>query len=339
MTRSTDIPYCFAILRTDRVDGPCIQFLRAEIHHQYDGDSAFTVQTAAWDDDMRGASYETMEHNEFDGGIYTFRFLTSSSRRQGVQEYKFWFLPFYYQRNGLNIPVIDFQFKSWLPSVFTSVPIRENEREFLQIYDDIHASRIRELFDGAQLERRSRFEFEEQFDRFHWSFAREPRQLPFLRRNLRAGRRDSGMVDIPIRTPSPPSRRTRRRDTIFDVPIYNPGLMYDDVPPTPRHIIAAGGGQPVPIQAPAPAPQIVRIPIAIPKHIGAILLANARTGSDTCPIAATPFAECGKLALTPCFHIFDADNLQRWQSTNNTCPVCRTELATVVMEELANSTA
>lgn len=332
MTRSTDIPYCFAILRTDRLDGPCLQFLRAEIHHQYDGDAGFAVENISWADEMRYMRYREMENNEFDHGIYTFRYEGAHHERERIQEFKFWFLPFFYERNGVRIPVIDFQFKSWLPSMVSPIPIRDDERYFLQIYDDIHSRRMRELFDGRHLQHGSRFDVQDQFDRFQ-SFAGEQRRQPFLRRNLRNGRRFSGIVDIPIRSPSPPRRRNLRRETFYE-PSLNM-IEIPDMPQTPPHstqdqwwqiAVGAGAGQP----APPPAP--LRIPIQIPKHIGEILLAHARTGSDSCPIAATPFAECTKLAITPCFHIFDADNLQRWQSTNNTCPVCRTAVASVVVE-------
>lgn len=72
--------------------------------------------------------------------------------------------------------------------------------------------------------------------------------------------------------------------------------------------------------------------LPLPKDIGDILLENARKGKDSCPIAATPFAECETLCVSSCFHIFDKASLTRWQETHTTCPVCRCKIENVVCE-------
>ncbi len=72
--------------------------------------------------------------------------------------------------------------------------------------------------------------------------------------------------------------------------------------------------------------------LPLPKDIGDILLANARSGKECCPIAAVPFAECESLCVSSCFHIFDKTSLTRWQEDHTTCPVCRCKIENVVYE-------
>jgi hypothetical protein len=73
--------------------------------------------------------------------------------------------------------------------------------------------------------------------------------------------------------------------------------------------------------------------LPLPKSVGTLLIKDARSGSDSCPIAATPFAECEKLSVSSCFHIFDAKSLARWQADHTSCPVCRCKIENVVSEE------
>jgi hypothetical protein len=72
--------------------------------------------------------------------------------------------------------------------------------------------------------------------------------------------------------------------------------------------------------------------LPLPKEIGSILLSHARKGADLCPIAAIPFAECEKISVSSCFHVFDAASLARWQAEHTTCPVCRCKIENVVSE-------
>jgi SUMO ligase MMS21 Smc5/6 complex component len=62
------------------------------------------------------------------------------------------------------------------------------------------------------------------------------------------------------------------------------------------------------------------------------LLQQARSGSESCPIAAQPYSECSTLTVTSCFHIFDKASLERWTQTHDTCPVCRVYLTNRVNE-------
>lgn len=74
--------------------------------------------------------------------------------------------------------------------------------------------------------------------------------------------------------------------------------------------------------------------LALPKSVGYVLLANARSGSEACPISMTPYAECKKLCVSSCFHIFEEECLTKWQETNRKCPVCRSKIENIVSEEI-----
>jgi hypothetical protein len=73
----------------------------------------------------------------------------------------------------------------------------------------------------------------------------------------------------------------------------------------------------------APVPVATTIIRPIPRHIAEILINNARSGTESCPVTAVPYNECESLTITSCFHIFDTEALNRWLTTNDTCPVCR----------------
>lgn len=326
MTRPIDIPYAFAVLRTDRVQGPCLQFLRCTLHHLRDGSPAYSVETVSWAEEMHNERYEEMDSSDYDPRIYTFHHRSFSPQARSAQEYKFWFLPFYYRRNNIIIPVVEFQFKSWLPSHFPPIPIRNDQTYFLRVFDEIHAERISDLHNGEHLQRGTIEDFENSFQRFRdYHYFRQRRQVPYSRNEQRQ-RSISPDWDTRYRTPSPP-RRNRRRDTIFDNAMFhNPRLLPEVV--TPIAVIA-------PPPAPSQPAQIIRVPLALPSEIGRVLLSHARKTADSCPIAATPFTDCSRLCVSSCFHIFDAESLSTWQQTHNTCPVCRTQLTNVVTEDTA----
>lgn len=71
----------------------------------------------------------------------------------------------------------------------------------------------------------------------------------------------------------------------------------------------------------------------LPKAVGDVLLANARRGTEACPISTTPFSECGRISITSCFHTFDFESLARWRESHNNCPVCRSRIENVVSED------
>jgi hypothetical protein len=37
----------------------------------------------------------------------------------------------------------------------------------------------------------------------------------------------------------------------------------------------------------------------------------------------SPFSAVQTFGLTPCFHLFEHDAIQKWAQNNSACPVCR----------------
>lgn len=64
----------------------------------------------------------------------------------------------------------------------------------------------------------------------------------------------------------------------------------------------------------------------IPKFVAELLVKRARENSETCPISTNSPEECQRIAITNCFHWFDAASLEQWMRTRRECPVCKTEV-------------
>lgn len=61
----------------------------------------------------------------------------------------------------------------------------------------------------------------------------------------------------------------------------------------------------------------------IPPYVVELIVKDQVQKNNSCPITMTPFSALRRFGLTPCFHLFDYDAIQRWKQTNTACPVCR----------------
>lgn len=193
----------------------------------------------------------------------------------------------------LDIPFLEFQYRSWIP----------RSQDDLQFTTDIHMHeilRIMESVQEARLETIRRIEDSE----YTLSEYRHPyHHLDGPDDHDDRRHNQGGLVGA-----------TRYRNTRSATP-----------PPPPEIRI---------VQVEVPVERIVIQTHAkpLPKAVGDILIANARAGTDSCPIAAITFKECTKLSITSCFHVFDFESLSKWQETHSTCPVCRAKIENVVSE-------
>lgn len=80
------------------------------------------------------------------------------------------------------------------------------------------------------------------------------------------------------------------------------------------------GPAPVPSAPPAP------IPSPIPAFVAEALVIVAKQKGAPCPITMTPFQGIHQVAITPCYHLFDASALTSWLLTKPTCPSCNGSL-------------
>lgn len=88
--------------------------------------------------------------------------------------------------------------------------------------------------------------------------------------------------------------------------------------------------QPPPPSAPAvdpvPSPPLSRSsrPASkLPLYVASLLVADAKKKGESCPISMTPLESCTRIAITDCYHCFDAESLERWLATSLTCPMCK----------------
>ena len=70
-----------------------------------------------------------------------------------------------------------------------------------------------------------------------------------------------------------------------------------------------------------------------PPHVLQKLFAEARNGTDVCPITLAPFSESEQLSITSCYHIFDTEGLNEWRAVRSTCPTCTGPIQLVIHEE------
>lgn len=298
-----DFPEVFAILR-DGVRNPCLQILRAfaceytrSLRNNYTQRGFHEVSNVANVHEYYGRLVRAPSQILQDRRIYTFHYYHPVSGEP--QEVYYWFTPFVLEcADRIGIPLLEFQYRSWLPTGYQPVPVRANLNELYDVLSRIQEERLAEI-------RRT-----EDTDSIHTISPRR-HDMTFYDPNLNTddfdtyplmgGRNRNGRVRSP---PPPPPPRIVESVRLVEVPVERVVVQHRVLP--------------------------------LPKDVGTILLSHARKGADFCPIAAIPFAECEKLCVSSCFHIFDAASLTRWQETHTSCPVCRSKIENVVVEEAQN---
>jgi hypothetical protein len=277
------IPEYFAILR-DGYRGPTLQVLQAIPSNDGYGShrNTFEIVNSRRRDEYIGELAHAPYHITNDGNIHTLRYLPAQGEEP--QEVYYWFTPFALDiGNAQGIPLLEFQYRSWIPTGHVPLPVRANLNELFATLHRIQETQLVEIRRREDEASMGTPRYSRAYNRIH-----TPPRVDSWNRNSRH-----------LRTPSPPPRIV---ETVRLVEV-----------PVERVVIQ-------------------NKPLPIPKAVGDLLLSNARKGADTCPILQTPFSECTKLAVSSCFHIFDAESLSMWQQTHTSCPVCRCKLENVVSE-------
>jgi len=57
-----------------------------------------------------------------------------------------------------------------------------------------------------------------------------------------------------------------------------------------------------------------------------LILRNAAAEGARCPITMDPIEETETFTVTACYHVFNAEALQRWLRERSTCPECNGRL-------------
>jgi hypothetical protein len=143
------IPEYFAILR-DGIRAPCLQVLRAracEEDYEYNRHSlrgCYEVVHPRHSDDFRGELIHAPYHTRNDRAIHTLRYLPSEGEEP--QEVKFWFTPYVLENHANQvIPLLEFQYRSWIPTGFTPIPLRANLNELYGTLSRIQEERLAEI--------------------------------------------------------------------------------------------------------------------------------------------------------------------------------------------------
>ena len=68
---------------------------------------------------------------------------------------------------------------------------------------------------------------------------------------------------------------------------------------------------------------------SVPPYVVELIVKDQIEKNNSCPITMTPFSGIQTFGLTPCFHLFDYEAIQRWMRTKSECPVCRKLLLSV----------
>ena len=299
--RTSELPELFGIIRSSHFRDPCVQLCSAEhilrgSHRSFDGLDYHIVQNVNNRDDTRSHIDFEMLHTNIESHLLLIRYKHPITGH--LQEVYCWFLPFRMIRGGYSIPILDFQYRSWLPTNYVSFPIEYNINTVMRIVEDIQQGKLREI-QGIEDSDADPYIPWGDFVRGRTHPEGSPRTPNERYFNSRSRAR---YVDpFPrIRTPSPP-------------------------PPPPVRIVE--------VQVPVERVVIQTRVQQLPKVVGDILLANARQGPESCPILSTPFKECEKISVTSCFHIFDSESLRRWRVDHTSCPVCRSKIENVISEE------
>lgn len=308
MTRFEALPSTFAIVRTAGYRGPQFQILTSHCepwnNHPFGdrGDEPYNI-VEEWVGQYDDGPYrlEQPRNNETDRRIYQAKYRNPITN--DVLEVKYWYLPFVLEVGIRRVPLLEFQYRSWIPhsqrTIEVDLPM--SMTQFMSIFERIQRDRLDDIRDG---EDRVMTTNERRFQRALSRYPRGPDDYDDrLNRNERyVGAGGEARMRYMDRPPSPVPPR------IIEVPVE----------------------------------RVVRVPVdrvviqtrvaPLPKTIGDILISNARKGADSCPIVATPYSECDSLSITSCFHIFDGPSLTRWCEDHTSCPVCRTKIENIITE-------
>ncbi len=278
-------PEHFAILRSLSSRGPAWQLLESRSMSSGLPPSESFYRIDSFRRYSSGTTVDNVVYTNVPG--WTTRRTVSLRTEDGeLLHQTYWKLPMTLQIGIFRFPVLEFEYKAWLPRPSVRIPIPTDQQD-LQRYYSYQRQVILQRED--RLERRL-------FD------------------------------DLPRRPPSPP---------ILSRPISPISTDSDSV----HSIMTVYPSHPLdyPVLPPSPVQQIPSTrPLPIPELVGSLLIQNARTNDDTCPISTVPYKELVSLTATSCFHIFDTESIQIWLKEHQQCPVCRHSISNLVTKEIKN---
>lgn len=338
MTRNNTPPDVFAVIQT-MTNPVSLQFLKTNRGNVIQGVQTYSVENVEWADDMMNIPHaEYTYFQTLDTNIYTLVFPPNPQNpTSGFQREKYWYLPIFFIHHSQRIPVIEFQYKSWLPSNHSPlIPICYEEEHIINdMLLPINQARCDTISRQEETARRA----QAQAPRTPPPRPRRQSPPPAPQRNRRPQQqREEGNNRLNILLEV--ARSFDRAELTLGEDLESIRMRLDRLDghvPRPPPLNLQGlineeellSAQTPPRHEPPPVVLLRALPL--PKHIGDILIAHAKSGTDTCPISANAYSECTSLAVTSCYHVFDSASLATWQATHNTCPVCRLHITNTVI--------
>jgi hypothetical protein len=106
-----------------------------------------------------------------------------------------------------------------------------------------------------------------------------------------------------------------------------------DLAPREHHVMDIRGQVPRRSRSPLwglrRTPSITMNAPPIPSYVMDLLIKDATETKKSCPITMLAFSELQSIGITPCFHLFELDSLERWKEEHGTCPLCRSAIFTI----------
>ena len=306
MTRIDVFPQQFAVVKEFEDDGPKFQFLDSRLLRVEDGECIYEISKAEWGRNMVDRNWVERDIENFEPEIQVLNCVYED--RVNPQRYRYWPLSGVYipGLNGNNIPILEFQYKSWIPISRHLIPI-QNKELFMRFFHRVNREHIDILRQNPN----------------YLTPPPAPTQIvtPLAPNHPR-------FLSYRTSPPPPINISTQALDELLE--------SFHDLP-IPRNLtelLEQEGDLPRAFQVHDEAsPRAVSMPLPIPQRVGELLIHDARAGTECCPITASPYSTATRLSVTSCFHVFDAESLETWRREgSNTCPTCRATIVNIVTQ-------
>lgn len=143
MSHSDLLPEVFAIQRRTSKSRVSFQILISEYNTRHD---YYTVCDSR--DSLENILYSLEKIRPEEFGAFVSIIQIKHPVRDSILEVNCWQLPYILQTHRVSIPVLEFQYRSWIPSMHTSIPIQmpRGSSEFLRIVDTIQQDRLEQIY-------------------------------------------------------------------------------------------------------------------------------------------------------------------------------------------------
>jgi hypothetical protein len=296
-------PELFGVVKT-QANPRCIHILRA-VRARIGPDEFYEVMTFNNADVFLTLPLIEDNRSELDR---TIRVVNRQNIADQIIGERCWLLPFHYNYNGHHVPIYDFQYRSWLPNGNHNIPFPslEYETRMVHIVNNTCSQRLEQI-NGHVVHVQTPLST---------VVSRGPSPPPMALNPSSGADASPNPMVTPPRFPrlnlNDLLNAARHVENHYEDDDEEDGV-YDDMPPLISN-------------------QPPQVPLHLPQFVGEMLIARARQSTDVCPIMLGPYADAQRLAVTSCFHVFDAMGMDNLLERGDNCPVCRANIVNTVYE-------